>query len=158
MSVSLVLLPLAIALAATVGSSVTVVDVIREHRQKKQTANTTLPSIPTQFSDISLLEKTLREHGMSVELHSENELSCTTGAGGLTYRRNMAGEAFAVTVHGVSSLEELLGELECLQKEYGQNVQSYTYERLIQNLRESNMTLQSETVLEDNSILLTIDI
>jgi len=53
---------------------------------------------------------------------------------------------------------ELLEELECLDKEYKQNVQSYTYEKLLAGLGANNMTLQSEEVLEDNSILLTIDV
>lgn len=158
MSVSLILLPMAIALAATVGSGVTAVDILREHRKKRRTAHTELPPIPTRFTDISLLEKTLREHGLSPEIHTENELSCTTGNGGLTYRRDVCVDAFTVTIDGLSSPEELLEELECLQEEYGQNVQSYTYERLITSLRENNMTLHSESVLEDNSILLTIDI
>ncbi len=48
-------------------------------------------------------------------------------------------------------------ELEELNEEYGLNVQTYTYEHVKENLEEG-MPIESEEVLEDNSILLTINL
>ena len=49
-------------------------------------------------------------------------------------------------------------EIDCFEREYLQNVQSYTYNKLVESLAENNMKIAEETVLEDNSIMLTIDI
>jgi len=158
MSVSLVLLPMAIALMATVSSGVTVTSMIRDHIKEKKLTHQELPPMPTQFTDLSLLEKTLQEHGLKTRIISGDEMVCVTEKGSLSYRREQSGDAFYVTVSGLSDPGELLEELECLDKEYKQNVQSYTYEKLLAGLGANNMTLQSEEVLEDNSILLTIDV
>ncbi len=48
-------------------------------------------------------------------------------------------------------------ELEELNEEYGLNVQSYTYEHVKDNLEEG-MSIESEEVLEDNTIVLTINV
>jgi len=53
---------------------------------------------------------------------------------------------------------KLIFNVNCLKKEYKQNVQSYTYDRFVQGLSENNMTIENETVLEDDSILLTINV
>ncbi len=158
MSVSIVLLPLAIALVSTVGSGVTVVSMIREKSEQRHAARQELPPMPTQFTSLTLLEKTLTEHGLGTKTLSENELVCATGKATLTYRRGAKNESFYVTVSGLENPDELIEELECLDAEYKQNVQSYTYGKLMNGLSYHNMTLQSETVLEDNSILLTIDV
>ena len=158
MSVSIVLLPMAIALISTVGTGVTVSSLIRERLQNKKGLQQEIEPIPTQFTNITLLEKTLTEHGLKVEVVSENELVCATENWRLTYQRVSAGSAFSVTASGPLDFDELIAELECFDEEYKQNVQSYTYNKLISNLAANNMTLHSETVLEDNSILLTINV
>lgn len=185
MSISLLLIPVAIALgstvsAATVTATASVVgaaagmvaskavlavaaevnarhiDHLRELYQKSQNAE--LPPMESIFTDIALLEKTLREHGLAVEVLSENKLVCTAGITQLEYARNAAGEPFFVTVKGVEDVEQFFEEMACFEREYRQNVQSFTYNKLMDSLAANHMTVAEETVLEDNSILLTIDL
>ena len=185
MSISLLLLPVAIALGSTVsaatvtatasvvGAAVGVIaskavlavaaevnarhlDHLRELYQKGQ--STEIPPMESIFTDIILLEKTLREHGLAVEIISENKLVCAVGGTQLEYERNAAGEPFFVTVKGVEDAQRFFEEMECFEREYRQNVQSFTYSKLMDSLAQNHMKVAEETVLEDNSILLTIDL
>ena len=45
-----------------------------------------------------------------------------------------------------------------LNDEYGLNIQEMTYNKIKERLEQENMRLESETVLDDNSIVLTIDV
>ena len=181
MSISLILLPLSIALgasvtttavstvaagAAVVGSKAVLAVAaeahlrhlkhLRELYEKGQSE--TLPPLETIFNDIVLLKKTLEEHGLTVSVLSDNQLLCHIGDVLLDYSRQTAGESFNLTVSGLQNIDDFFNEMECFEREYKQNVQSYTYNKLMENLNESNMKVAEETVLEDNSILLTIDI
>ncbi|MDR1630661.1 MAG: hypothetical protein LBS36_10695 [Oscillospiraceae bacterium] len=181
MSISLILLPLSIALGASVSAtaistaaaatamvgSKTALAVAAEANLRhlkhlrelyEKGHGETLPPIETIFNDMTLLQKTLEEHGLSVSVVSDHQLLCRIGEVLLDYTRQTAGEPFRVAVSGLQNIDNFLNEMECFEREYKQNVQSYTYNKLINNLSESNMTVAEETVLEDNSILLTINI
>lgn len=168
MSISLLLVPVAIALVATVGGTAAVVSAVNT----TNTTNTVKPYAPganktkpvkslapiqTIFTDQALLEQTLREHGLSVEVVSGTELVCYAGSARLRYVQETAGEPFIVTVTGVDNVDRLKKELKCFEQEYMQNVQSFTYNQLVKNM-DSNMKITEEVVLEDNSLLLTIDV
>ncbi len=185
MSISLLLIPVAIALGSTVSTATVTataasvgvlvgmvgskaiyavvaeaharhLDHLRELYQKSQSAE--LPPMESIFTDVVLLEKTLREHGLTVEIVSENKLVCSAGSTQLEYARNAAGEPFFVTVKGVENVEQFFEEMACFDREYRQNVQSFTYNKLMESLAQNNMRVAEEAVLEDNSILLTIDL
>ncbi|MCL2719574.1 MAG: hypothetical protein FWE14_12425 [Lachnospiraceae bacterium] len=181
MSVSLILLPLAIALgtsagtvavstavgaAAVVGSKAVLAVAAETHLRHlkhlrelyEKSQNNTLPPIETIFNDAVLLEKTLKEHGLSVTVLSDSQLTCQIGDVRLDYSRQTMGESFNVTVSGLQDIDNFFNELECFEREYKQNVQSYTYNRFMEKLNESNMRVAEEILMEDNSILLTIDI
>jgi len=149
MSLSLVMVPLVIALSVTVKE--TAIKQLKTHRE-----GFILKSMQTVFSDCKLLVKTLKEHGMPVTVISDNCVRVKSGKHELLYERSNSSEVFLVSASGWDNEEKLLSDITCLEKEYKSNVQSYTYNKLLQNLSESTMTIESETVLEDNSILLTI--
>jgi hypothetical protein len=149
MSISIVLVPLAIALSLTTSEKMS--DRIK-HNNGKQ-----LPPIETIFNDVSMLEKTLREHGLSVNVLSDNLLVCNVNGVQLNYIREDNVEPFFVTINGVRNTHQFLNEIECFENEYRQNVQSYTYNKLVENLSQNNMKITEEDVLEDNSIVLTVD-
>lgn len=181
MSVSLILFPLALAFGASVGTvaisttaaavavtgSKAVLAVAAEahlrhlnHLKKlyMESQNEALPPIETIFVDGSILEKTMIEHGLSVSVLSGNQIICQLGEVYLDYSRQTAEEPFKLTISGLQKVDEFFNELECFEREYKQNVQSYTYNRLIDNLSENNMKVAEEVLLDDNSIMLTIDI
>ena len=181
MSVSLVLLPLAIAFgastgtaavsttaaaAAVVGSKAILAVAAEAHLRHlnhlrmlyKKSQKEAIPPIETIFNDSSLLEKTLKEHGLSVSVLSDNRLVCQIGEVQLDYFRQTTGEPFLMTVSGLQNIDDFFDELECFEREYKQNVQSYTYNKLMENLNASSMKVTEETLLDDNSIMLTIDV
>ncbi|MDR0515005.1 MAG: hypothetical protein LBG81_07590 [Coriobacteriaceae bacterium] len=129
---------------------------LRELYEKSQ--NKVLPPVETVFNDAALLQKTLVEHGLAVTFVSENRLLCQVGNVTFDYLRETVGQPFKVTISGLQDTDAFLNELECLETEYRQNVQSYTYNKLIENLSGTSMRISEEAVLEDNSLLLTIDI
>ena len=151
MSISLVLVPIVIALTVTVKK--TAIEGIRERGDELSM----LDPILTIFSDTGLLVKTLEEHGLPVSVISDDKVLVKSNTYELHYNRANPGEAFYVSASGWNSPEELLAEFHCLENEYKSNVQSYTYNKLLKNLSASKMTVESETVLEDNSILLTVN-
>ncbi|MCL2746268.1 MAG: hypothetical protein FWE48_04150 [Coriobacteriia bacterium] len=150
MSVSLTLNPLAIALSAILG---------REASQEiKEKSPAQLVPLQTIFNSPEILEQTLRERGLEVAHISENQMVSHVGSARLDYARRSAAEPFWVTVSGVENTTQLIGEMEYFEREYRQNVQSFTYNKLKENIAESTMQIAEELVLEDNSILLTIDV
>jgi len=151
MSLLAVLVPLAIALSATVKKS-------RYERSFSQTGRSVrIASAETFFTDRELLVKTLRDHGLPVEKISNDRIRVRSGGYELLYERAKAGDAFLVSAVADNG-EELLFDLDCLEKEYMSNVQSDVYKKLIRKLSESDMTVESEEVTEDDAILLTINV
>lgn len=97
------------------------------------------------------------EHGVSVKNESENMMVADFPQGTLTYVRNNNQESFKMNVSNIEDVDAILCNVEMIEKEYNANVQSYEYTRIIENL-PSNMNIESEEVLEDDSILITINV
>ena len=149
MSISIILAPIAIALVTTATANAL-------SAAAEKTTQKTLGSIETVFNDYELLHKTLQDHGLPVERVSDSRLAVKSGKYELLYERPAPGGPFYVSASGWESAAHLIADITCLENEYRSNVQSYTYNKLLQNLSESGMTVEEETVLEDNSIVLTI--
>ena len=75
----------------------------------------------------------------------------------MKYYKNDTG-AFALDITQISDKSECEDLINDLNKEYGLNIQEITYNKIKERLQQENMRLESETVLDDNSIVLTIDI
>lgn len=110
----------------------------------------------TSFADAELLCKTLMDNGCCVKTISENEMTVSTTCGILRYTRNSPSEAFHLVLDQISNPDALLEQIRSLELDYGRNVQTYTYQHIKQNLTE-DMQIEDEQILEDDSLLLTID-
>lgn len=154
MSLTLTLLPAAIALSTTLTSSA--VGVLTSLELKDGCPD--LPAVDTAFLDGALLLQTLQEHGFSVNKVSEEEYTVQTEAGFLRYFRTASDRPFQVEASRIKDPNGLLHSLDLLENEYGRNVQRFTYETIRCNLEQHGMRLESEEVLEDDTILLTIDL
>ena len=120
---------------------------------------TELDPVQTRFNDRTLLIKTLEEHGFTVQQEEDGILTVHTSAGSLRYYQPQEGEAFWVQPFDLKSEAELHAHEDELTEEYMVNVQKSTYLLLKQRLKErQDMELESEAVLEDQSILLTINV
>lgn len=54
-------------------------------------------------------------------------------------------------------MDDVICSVKAIEHEYGSNIQSYTYNRIKSRLPD-DMHLQSEEVLDDDSILITLTI
>ncbi|MGN0560221.1 MAG: hypothetical protein ACI4K8_04130 [Candidatus Fimenecus sp.] len=113
--------------------------------------------IETMFADSAILLQTLQEYGCCVETVSENEYVVQTNCGRLRYKRENAAQGFKLYLDEIADVEGLLENIRSFESDYGRNVQAYTYNHIKENMTD-DMTITEETVLEDNSMLLTISV
>ena len=153
MSLSITLIPLAITvLMVAKQASEDVSEKLKESQIKNIPCD-----IETIFTDSTLLHKTLFEHGMSVTEVDDNNIKATCPESSLAFTRSNSAEPFHLKLSSSQEIDALKSDLDDLREEYGFNVQSFTYEHVKENL-DDGMTIESEEVLDDNSILLTINL
>ena len=111
----------------------------------------------TPFMDKNVLLKTLSEHGISIEKNLSNKIVGKISTYTLTFTRDSESEAYNVVI---SHLEKDNAEekIQDLASEYSSNVQEESYLSIIEKLKENNLTLENEEVLEDDTIVLTINL
>lgn len=152
MSMSLILVPIAVAIFVTSAEAVDAMQM-----KKQCSSEEIIEGIKTKYVSCNLLTKTLVEHGISVIKESETMVIAKFPEGTLTYYRENVLEPFKMNVSNIKNAEAVLCNVELIEEEYNANVQTYEYERIMQNL-PSNMTIENEEVLEDDSILITLNI
>lgn len=153
MSVTLVLIPVAIAIGMSLSSSSIAALLSIKPKNKHN-----LEPVETTFQNANILIKTLSEHGLNIKEKSENEYYIETKCGTLHYFRTTNDVPFSLEVLNVADMDELLSSLKSLEQEYGRNVQAFTYDHVIRSLEEHNMVVESEEVLEDDSVLLRLNV
>lgn len=160
MSIVLTMTSIAIALGVSAAGGVMAAkEALTSRCRNEETEETAIQPVQTRFTDEGLLTQTLEEHGFPVRREEDGTLSVNTSAGSLRYYQPEKGAAFWVQPYDLKSEEELEAHQEELAEEYMVNVQKSTYLLLKQRLKERrDMELESEAVLEDQSILLTINV
>ena len=112
----------------------------------------------TCFADKVLLVKTLEEHGFLVE-EADYSIVVRTNAGSIRFFQKEGDGAFWALPFDLKSEEEIEKYRDEITEEYLMNVQKKNYMLIKEQLQKSsNMQLESEVVLEDDTILLTIQV
>lgn len=151
MSMSVLLVPLAVALCVTASETMASIT----NKISNPTENNA--SIQTRFNSADILIQTLKEHGLDIEICDSNTILVKSTGGILRYVRKNKNESFSIELMNVDKFDCLINDLNELENEYDRNVQSFTYNKVIQNL-PSNMCIVENNVLDDESILLTISV
>lgn len=112
---------------------------------------------PTNIVDKNLLVKTIRDYGINYKEISNGDIQCNIGNCLLTFRKECDSN-YEVEVEGTDSLKNAYLHLKLIDEEYKHNVQEYTYTKVVEKLEDKNMYIEKEEVLDDNSIVLTINI
>ncbi len=110
----------------------------------------------TIFNDKDLLIKTLQEHGVTdLELRNDN-IYCKIEEFKLKFFKdaNMPYK-FEITHCANVDIEETINNLD---SEYAKNVQEATYLKIKERLAKNNLQIDDEEILEDDSIMLTINL
>lgn len=113
--------------------------------------------IETMFADEQVLVQTLDGYDCHYDVISENEYLVITNCGNIRYFRENANMPFKMYLDEIENVEGLLENIKSFEEEYCRNVQAYTYGHIKKNL-SANMSIADEEILEDNSVLLTINV
>ena len=111
----------------------------------------------TPFNDEKILLKTLEEHGVKNIVKWENGLSGDVEGYRLTFEKPMPDKPYNLKINCLEQdkAEEKVNDL---NGEYALNVQEDAYLHILDKLKENNMQIEEEEVMEDNTIVLTVNI
>ena len=111
----------------------------------------------TPFMDRDILMKTLEEHGVKNISESGNYISGEVEGYKLIFSKETDEKPYNVKIScsEQDNAEEKVGDL---SSEYAMNVQEDAYLHIIDKLKENNMQVEQEEVMDDNTIVLTINI
>lgn len=112
----------------------------------------------TNYTDKGILLNTLTEHGAEGITEASDRIKCRLYGMEMSYYKKEGSNGYMLEVTQVSDKAECEGVINDLNDEYGLNIQEMTYNKIKERLDSENMRLESETVMEDNSIVLTIEI
>ncbi len=118
-------------------------------------------SFETMFMDKDTLVKTLEEHGVvNIKFGEDYEKGKITGqvdSYTLSFEKSADDKPYFLTVTclDTDNAEEKLNDL---SSEYALNVQEDAYLSIIDKLKDNNMEVEDEEVLDDNTIVLTVNI
>ena len=112
--------------------------------------------LETIFTDLNIMQKTFVEMDCHVKVVSDNELLVQTTCGVLRYARNEQNEAFRLYLDDITDAEGLVQNIRSFEKDYGRNVQEYTYQHIKSSL-ETNMTIENE-YYEEDELYITINV
>ena len=151
-----------VAVTAATGSSVLGLSKLMDRFCKDETQEEEQEEyepILTRFSNGDLLRKTLREHGIETELMENREILMESSYGKLRFYKEGGEDAYWVLPYDLKDPQKVLEDMEELDEEYMENVQTFTYNGLKERLKgRTDLELESEEVLEDNTILLTLTV
>lgn len=122
---------------------------------KKQLTSRTLK---TNYTDKEVLIKTLREYGARAIESDDYNVCCDMFGVKLYYSKNFSQSSYNLEISRISDEEQCTKMLEDLDDEYNLNIQDITYRKIIERIKNQNLSLESEEICEDNSILLTINV
>lgn len=110
--------------------------------------------IPTRFSDFVLLEKALVSLDCSV---IKNTNGFRVERNGLNYAFYLKDGQIYLRIDEKISEEDLFRELQDLDIVYSRNVQKKSYDYIMQQIKEKGLSVSNQTVSEDDTIVLTIN-
>lgn len=112
----------------------------------------------TPFMSKEILIKTLEEHGVTnVKEEYIGKITGQLSSYNFTFTRQNENEAYKVVISHFENdnAEEKINDLNA---EYNLNVQEESYLSIVEKLKENSMEIENEEVLEDNTIVLTINL
>jgi len=114
-------------------------------------------SIPTNFRDEALLLNVLIDAGAKPARDAQGTIRCSFQGTTLRFVRGPS-QVYEAIVQNAINADPVFQHLSTLEDDYRRCVQAATYQQIKASIADKNMTLESEDVLEDNSIVLTLNI
>ena len=111
----------------------------------------------TPFTDKEMLMKTLEEHGLTSINDYGEEISGVVDNYTLTFKKTAEDKPYTLTVKSLSENANV-EKMNEISSEYAMNVQEESYLSIVKNLKANNMEIEQEEVMDDNTIVLTINV
>lgn len=112
---------------------------------------------PTNFNDGQLLAKALWEFGAHPQQHDNGKISCQIDQAKLIFSQE-GDSPFYVEVKNCPDIAKLYHHLSDLDEDYRRCLQTAVYERVKANAQDRGLIIESEEVLEDKTILMTLQV
>lgn len=111
----------------------------------------------TAYTDGKLLIKTLKEYGVENLSVNNDKIICKVDNYTLKFEKNNVNSQYNLNIICPENckIDEKINDL---NNEYTLNVQEEAYIHILEKLKENNMNVEEEEVLEDNTIILTINL
>lgn len=110
---------------------------------------------PTNFVDGDLLAETLMKLGGDPVHRADGSISCRINAAELVFTKQGDGP-YEVTIKGAVKAEQAFQYLSDLDDDYRRAVQTSVYRRVKSEAESRDLQIESEEVLPDKSILITL--
>ena len=112
---------------------------------------------PTNFNDEDLLMKTLSEYGTNPIKEANGDIKINLAGNEFKFRK-IGEEPYEAQIKSTGDQSQIYNHLSLIDGDYKNNVQSYTYEKLKEKLDEKNLEIESDELLDDDSIVITVNI
>lgn len=113
----------------------------------------------TPFMDKELLVRTLEEYGLKIKSTENNHIVAEIERVSIIFSREESNLPYRMKINFPDDCEQMQSELvKDIYDEYGSNTQEEVYIKIKEKIAQSNMYIEEEEVLDDDSIVLTIDI
>ncbi|MEH7380478.1 hypothetical protein V7138_08360 [Bacillus sp. JJ1533] len=115
-------------------------------------------TFPTNFRDKSLLKQVLLDNGMQpVELEN-GQIRCDLAGANMTFKQGSPDSLIVVELSSEVNMQTVFRHLSVVDDEYKRYVQNEVYQHLLQKVEEKGLKIEQEQVLEDHSIVVTLNI
>ena len=113
--------------------------------------------LQTNIMDKETLVKTLTEHEAFIITKEDNFIECTIENLKMTFYKMTDFQPYKLSIEfkNENELNYLLKEL---SEEYKTNAQEASYNQILKNLKTENYDIEQEEILEDNTIVLTVNL
>lgn len=115
-------------------------------------------TFPTNFRDKSLLKQVLLDNGMQpIELEN-GHMRCDLAGANMTFKQEGPDSLIVVELSSEVDMQSVFRHLSVVDDEYKRYVQNEVYQHLLQKVEEKGLKIEQEQVLEDHSIVVTLNI
>jgi hypothetical protein len=119
---------------------------------------TTIYTYKTNYTDKGVLINTLTEHGAEEITENGDEISCKLFDMEMIYYKKGNSNGYTLDITHITNKSECEELMQDLNEEYGLNIQEITYNKIKERLAQENLRLENEEILDDESIVLTIEV
>ena len=129
----------------------------RVFAENSETVSAMSAQFPTNFRDGKILIDALREFGGRPKKRVDGSISCKIEESELLFTQ-LGDSPFSVEVRGAPNLEQVYLYMSDIDDDYKRCVQTAVYEKVKTRAAEKNLVLETEEVLPDKTIVMTLRI